>query len=128
MCPPGKGGRSQVPPQVHGDQPAVARRGCDVGQVGLEAGSVSEPLLGGRRLISLTASGSENAWFVESGGWDAIRASFDHRLAGATGLKVLDHVNYGGVDADLDPALVEKAVQGVRDVVAALDQGSWSAP
>lgn len=87
-----------------------------------------EPLLGGRRLISLTASGSENAWFVESGGWDAIRASFDHRLAGATGLKVLDHVNYGGVDADLDPALVEKAVQGVRDVVAALDQGSWSAP
>jgi NAD(P)H dehydrogenase (quinone) len=86
-----------------------------------------EPLLAGRRLISLTSSGSENAWFVESGGWEAIRASFDHRLAGATGLAVLDHINFGGVDADLDPALVDQAVRGVRDAVASLESAGWSA-
>lgn len=79
-----------------------------------------DPLLKGRKLISITASGSENAWLVESGGWDAVRVAFDRRLAGATGLEVLEHVNFGGVDAQLDPAMVSEAVEGVKTVVADL--------
>lgn len=77
----------------------------------------TDPLLKGRKLLSLTASGSENTWLVESGGWEAVRKSFDHRIAGATGLEVLDHVNFGGVDADMDPARVQEAVDGVRALV-----------
>lgn len=80
------------------------------------------PLLEGRKLISFTASGSENQWLVESGGWDAVRVAFDRRLAGATGMTVLEHVNFGGVDADLDPARVQEAVDGVRKVVTDLFQ------
>ena len=65
----------------------------------------------------MTSSGSENTWLVESGGWEAVRTAFDNRIAGATGLEVLDHVNFGGVDADLDPAKVNEAVESVRRVV-----------
>lgn len=79
-----------------------------------------EPLLTGRKMISVTASGSENAWLVESGGWDAVRISFDRRLAGAVGLTVLDHINFGGVDEDLVPAQVGEAVAGVRQTVTEL--------
>ena len=77
----------------------------------------TDPLLKGRKLISVTSSGSENTWLVESGGWEAVRPAFDNRIAGATGLEVLDHVNFGGVDADLDPAKVNEAVESVRRVV-----------
>ena len=77
----------------------------------------TDPLLKGRKLISVTSSGSENTWLVESGGWEAVRTAFDNRIAGATGLEVLDHVNFGGVDADLDPAKVNEAVESVRRVV-----------
>ena len=77
----------------------------------------TDPLLKGRKLISETSSGSENTWLVESGGWEAVRTAFDNRIAGATGLEVLDHVNFGGVDADLDPAKVNEAVESVRRVV-----------
>lgn len=75
------------------------------------------PMLEGRRLISFTSSGSENAWLVESGGWDALRTAFDQRLAAATGLDVIDHHNFGGVDADLDPALIPEALDIVRAAV-----------
>lgn len=76
-----------------------------------------DPLLTGRRLISFTSSGSENAWLVESGAWDALRTAFDQRLAAATGLEIIDHHNFGGVDADLDPALIPEALAVVRGAV-----------
>lgn len=79
-----------------------------------------DPLLTGRKMISVTASGSENAWLVESGGWDAVRISFDRRLANAAGMTSLEHINFGGVDDNLDPAMVAEAVAGVRRAVAEL--------
>lgn len=85
----------------------------------LKAGG-SEPLLGGRKMISFTSSGSENTWLVDSGHWEAVRQVFDKRLQVACGLEPLDHVNHGGVDADLPPEKVEEAVAGVRRIVAEL--------
>lgn len=85
----------------------------------LKAGG-SEPLLTGRRMISFTSSGSENTWLVDSGQWSGVRQAFDRRLQVACGLEPLDHVNHGGVDADLPPDRVEEAVAGVRRIVAEL--------
>jgi hypothetical protein len=35
-------------------------------------------------------------------------------------MNVLEHINFGGVDDDLDPDLVAEAVTGVRRAVAEL--------
>ena len=78
------------------------------------------PLLTGRKMISFTSTGSENTWLVDSGSWSAVRKIFDQRLADACGLEAMDHVNFGGVDFDMDPARINEAVAQVRTLVADL--------
>ncbi|MBX7248620.1 MAG: NAD(P)H-dependent oxidoreductase [Caulobacteraceae bacterium] len=78
------------------------------------------PLLSGRSMVSFTSTGSENLWLVDSGGWDAVRKVFNERLSSACGLQSLDHVNFGGVDADMAPARIDEAVQQVRQAVTDL--------
>ncbi|MDO1559917.1 NAD(P)H-dependent oxidoreductase [Brevundimonas sp. 2R-24] len=89
--------------------------GQGFGYRSVKAGGM-EPLLRGKKLISFTSTGSENAWLVDSGGWDAVRKVFDQRIAQACGLQALDHVNFGGVDNDLPPARVDEAREGVKRV------------
>lgn len=93
--------------------------GVGFGYRSIKSGGL-KPLLTGRRMISFTSSGSENDWLVKSGGWDAVRKVFDERIALSTGLTALDHINYGGVDFDLPPGLVEEARRGVETAVAEL--------
>lgn len=83
-------------------------------------GGGSRPLLGGRKMISFTSTGSENTWMVDSGSWDAVRKVFNERLAAACGLQSLDHVNFGGVDADMPAGRIAEAVEQVREAVADL--------
>jgi len=80
----------------------------------------SRPLLTGRQMISFTSTGSENIWMVDTGSWDAVRKVFNERLASACGLESLDHVNFGGVDADMAPERIEEAKDQVREAVADL--------
>jgi NAD(P)H dehydrogenase (quinone) len=86
----------------------------------------AEPLLSGRRMISFTSTGSENMWLVDSGSWNAVRKVFNERIATSTGLESVEHVNFGGVGAGIDPARIDEAVdqvrQTVRDVFPPLDQ------
>lgn len=80
----------------------------------------STPLLVGRKLISFTSTGSENVWLVDSGAWAAVRKIFDERLCVACGLEALDHVNFGGVDADMNPDRASEAIEQVREAVTDL--------
>lgn len=93
--------------------------GTGFGYAAIKAGG-SKPLLTGRKLISFTSTGSENTWLVDSGAWNAVRKIFDERLCVACGLESLDHVNFGGVDADMSPARADEAVEQVREAVADL--------
>ncbi len=91
--------------------------GAGFGYASVKGGG-NAPLLTGRRMISFTSTGSENTWLVDSGSWNAVRKVFNDRLTSACGLESVEHVNFGGVDADMPPGRVEEAVGEVRDVVA----------
>ncbi len=78
----------------------------------------TRPLLTGRKMISFTSTGSENTWMVDTGSWTAVRKVFNERLASACGLESLEHVNFGGVDEDMDPGRIDEAVALVRETVA----------
>lgn len=91
--------------------------GAGFGYASVKGGG-NTPMLTGRKMISFTSTGSENTWLVDSGSWDAVRKVFNERLTSACGLESIEHVNFGGVDADMPAARVEEAVADVRDVVA----------
>jgi NAD(P)H dehydrogenase (quinone) len=91
-------------------------------------GGGARPLLAGRKMISFTSTGSENMWLVDSGSWNAVRKVFNERIATACGLESVDHVNFGGVDADMEPARIEEAAEHVREAVADLFAQAPPAP
>lgn len=93
--------------------------GVGFGYQAIKAGG-SKPLLTGRKMISFTSTGSDNIWLVDTGSWDAVRKVFNERLASACGLESLDHVNFGGVDADIASEQIEEAKEQVRQAVADL--------
>jgi NAD(P)H dehydrogenase (quinone) len=73
------------------------------------------PLLGGRRMISFSSSGSPKSWMIETGAWDAMRKLFDEHVAGVCGLAVIDHVHFG----EIVPNITSEAVKSCADEVAA---------
>lgn len=91
--------------------------GAGFGYASVKGGGNS-PLLTGRKMISFTSTGSENTWLVDSGSWNAVRKVFNERLASSCGLESVEHVNFGGVDADMPPSRIEEAVAEVREVVS----------
>lgn len=91
--------------------------GAGFGYASVKGGG-NTPMLTGRKMISFTSTGSENTWLVDSGSWDAVRKVFNERLTSACGLESIEHVNFGGVDAEMPAGRVEEAVADVRDVVA----------
>ena len=65
----------------------------------------NEPLLGGRRMASISSSGAPKDWIVETGAWIALRNLFDEHFAAVCGLLVVDHLHFGeivpGIRADV---------------------------
>lgn len=90
--------------------------GVGFGYESIKSGG-TRPLLGGRKMISFTSTGSENTWMVASGSWEAVRKIFNHRLETACGLESIEHVNFGGVDADMNAERITEAVDLVRETV-----------
>lgn len=75
----------------------------------------AEPLLGGRKLISITSSGAPLAWVRDTGAWRALRLLFDAHIGEVCGLEVLDHRHFG----EITSGIREDAVRDcVRDVAA----------
>ena len=85
----------------------------------------TEPLLGGKRLISFTTSGAPDAWARETGVVEALRRIFDDHLAGTCGLAVLDHVHFGGMVSGLTEEAVDDVLTRVRSVVAEQFRPRW---
>lgn len=77
-------------------------------------GRGSEPLLSGKRLISISTSGAPTHWVHETGAFEAIRTLFDTHLASVCGLTVLDHLHFGGIV----PGIRDDAVQSMAEKVA----------
>lgn len=72
-----------------------------------------EPLLTGRKLISISSSGAPSDWVKDTGAWRAIRRLFDEHFAGVCGLEVLDHLHFG----EIVPGIREDAVKACRRAV-----------
>ena len=79
----------------------------------------NEPLLTGKSLVSVSSSGAPKAWMVETGAWDAMRKLYDAHFGEVTGLKVLDHLHFGGIVPGFRPDAVADCA---REVGRALDQ------
>jgi len=80
---------------------------------GPAAGAI-EPLLRGRRMLSITSSGAPKHWVVETGAWDAMRKLFDEHVSAVCGLSVVDHLHFG----EIVPGITAEAVDGCAAMVA----------
>ena len=72
-----------------------------------------EPLLTGRKLLSITASGAPADWIKDTGSWRAIRRLFDEHFAEVCGLEVLDHLHFG----EITHGIRDDAVRACRRAV-----------
>jgi len=77
-------------------------------------GNANAPLLTGRKLISVTASGAPMEWVVKSGAWQAMRALFDEHFASVCGLTVVDHIHFGGIVPGIRADSVQADMETVR--------------
>jgi NAD(P)H dehydrogenase (quinone) len=82
-------------------------------------GGRTQPLLRGRRMISLTSSGAPESWVVETGAWAAMRSLFDEHVAAVCGLSVIDHLHFGGIAPGIRADAVEGCAAKVRALCAA---------
>lgn len=77
----------------------------------------TEPLLSGKQLLSFSTSGAPDHWVNSTGSLKTLMAGFDLHVGAVCGLRVLDHVHFGGIVANL----TEEAAQAMlKDVKTAL--------
>ena len=79
-------------------------------------GGGMEPLLRGKRMVSLSSSGAPKDWVVSGGAWDALRKLFDEHFSTVCGLSVVDHLHFG----EIAPGVTPDAVRNCQDKVTAL--------
>ena len=75
------------------------------------------PLLTGRNLISFSSSGAPASWMQESGNLPAVRTLFDNAFAAVCGMRVLDHIHFGGVTSGASEHFVRARLDEVQQVV-----------
>ena len=80
--------------------------GAGFGYAQLRAGG-QEPMLAGRHLINVTASGSSSAWLNEQGAWDSLRNLFDTYLAKVCGMRVRPHIHFDSIVHGLESRWVD---------------------
>lgn len=78
------------------------------------------PLLAGKRLVSITASGSMSAWLDEKGVMMSLRNLFEQYLADIFGLARVDHVHLDGVIPGLPEREYRQLLQKVEDTAKAV--------
>jgi len=78
-------------------------------------GDGNAPLLKGKKLISVTASGAPTEWVIQSGAWAAMRTLFDSHFAAVCGLEVVDHLHFGGIHPGIRADSVENDMETVRE-------------
>jgi NAD(P)H dehydrogenase (quinone) len=79
----------------------------------------TEPLLEGKKLISISLSGAPEAWVRETGALQALATLFDQHLAHMCGFTVVDHLHFGGIMPGITEEAVAYILGAVRDAVSA---------
>jgi len=74
----------------------------------------TRPLLGGKRLVSISTSGAPDGWVDRTGAVTRLRAGFDDHVAAVCGLAVLEHLHLGGVTPGIRPDAVEGLLHQVE--------------
>lgn len=80
----------------------------------------NEPLLTGRKLLSVSSSGAPMDWVIKTGAWQAMRTLFDSHFAAVSGLDVADHIHFGSVVPGVRADFVEKCAARVREKASSL--------
>ncbi|HEY9235837.1 MAG TPA: NAD(P)H-dependent oxidoreductase [Phenylobacterium sp.] len=83
-----------------------------------------EPRLRGKDLISFTTSGAPEFWLQETGALEDLMRNFDRYLGQAVGLRVTDHLHFGGIVEGIRPDVVEEMLSQVRQAAASFGQPS----
>ena len=78
------------------------------------------PLLEGKRLLSFSSSGAPADWVRKEGALAAVRNLFDEHFAAVCGMKLLDHVHFGGIKPMMAPRVVDEAITTVQATVTRL--------
>ena len=81
------------------------------------SGHSYNPLLTGRNLISFSSSGAPTSWVQETGTLGAVRTLFDNSIAAVCGMKVLEHLHFGGVLPGASTTFVQARLEEVRQTV-----------
>ena len=80
----------------------------------------NEPLLTGKRLLSVSSSGAPMDWVVKTGAWQAMRTLFDSHFAAVCGMDVADHIHFGGVVPGVRTDFVEKCAATIKEKASSL--------
>jgi NAD(P)H dehydrogenase (quinone) len=78
----------------------------------------NDPLLRGRKMISVTSSGAPTDWVVQSGAWQAVRTLFDAHFGAVCGLEVVDHIHFGGIVPGIRADAVARHAEALREKIA----------
>ena len=81
------------------------------------SGGGQQPMLTGRHLIHITASGSRSVWLEEIGATSSARTLFEDTFARACGLRVRPHIHFDGIQSGLAERWV---AENLGDLDAAL--------
>lgn len=80
----------------------------------------NRPLLAGRTMLSLTSSGAPSDWAEKTGALHAVETLFDNYIAALSGLRVLDHIHFGGIVPGIRADVAERHFAAVRAAVERL--------
>jgi NAD(P)H dehydrogenase (quinone) len=83
-------------------------------------GQPLHPLLGGKRLLSFTSSGTSRKWLADQGAWLSLQTIFDGYLARVFWMDTPRHVHFEEISAGLDPARAERHLAQVAKVAVEL--------
>lgn len=79
----------------------------------------TEARLEGRRLISFTTSGAPDFWMRDTGALSGLKRLFDSHLGGTCGLKVVEHIHFGGMVSGITEEAFEDVLAEVRRTASA---------
>jgi NAD(P)H dehydrogenase (quinone) len=77
----------------------------------------AEPLLSGKRLVTISTSGAPDAWVSQTRALEHLRAGFDNHIAAVCGLTVIEHLHLGGVTPGMRDDAAEELLSRVSDLV-----------
>lgn len=82
----------------------------------------TEPMLGGKRLLSFTTSGAPDHWVRETHVMNDLQRLFDHHVCLTTGMTLVDHVHFGGVIQGIRPDVVDEMLMRVDQIIRHINE------